>query len=161
VIEAKAFRTFIRLYSLFKNERLKANIKLNPLKALIKCVMTFVCPAWEFAAEIHLLKLQRLQNRVLRTTGNFSRRTSVRDLHVVFQIPYVYDYLTKLCRQQADVIQNHDNENYSTLGERLILYLPFLGNGFQLRVFLSRCILELSPTSATSELIALVIKPRH
>jgi hypothetical protein len=53
--------------------------------------MTYACPAWEFAAESHLLKLQRLQNRVLRTIGNFPRRTTVRDLHVAFQIPYVYD----------------------------------------------------------------------
>jgi hypothetical protein len=32
--------------------------------------MAYACPAWEFAAEIHLLKLQRLQNKVLRTIGN-------------------------------------------------------------------------------------------
>jgi hypothetical protein len=25
--------------------------------------MTYVCPAWEFAADTHLLKLQRLQQR--------------------------------------------------------------------------------------------------
>jgi hypothetical protein len=52
--------------------------------------MTYACPAWEFAAESHLLKLQRLQNKVLRTTGTtgtFPRRTSVRDMHVAFQIP--------------------------------------------------------------------------
>jgi hypothetical protein len=29
MIEAKAFRTFIRIYSLFKSERLSANIKLT------------------------------------------------------------------------------------------------------------------------------------
>jgi hypothetical protein len=69
--------------------------------------MTYACPAWDFAAESHLLKLQRLQNKVLRTIGSFPRRTSVRDMHVGFQIPYVYDYITKLCRQQAEVIQNH------------------------------------------------------
>jgi hypothetical protein len=33
---------------------------------------------------------ERLQNRVLRTIGNFPRRISVRDLQC-FQIPYVYD----------------------------------------------------------------------
>jgi hypothetical protein len=33
--------------------------------------MAYAFPAWEFAAEIHLLKLQRLQNAVLRTIGNF------------------------------------------------------------------------------------------
>jgi hypothetical protein len=79
--------------------------------------MTYACPAWEFAAESHLLKLQRLQNRVLRTIGNFPRRTSVCDLNVSFQIPYVHDYITKLCRQQAEVIDNHDNENVRNIGQ--------------------------------------------
>jgi hypothetical protein len=87
------------------------------MKALIKSVMTYACPAWEFAAESHLLKLQRLQNRVRRTIGNFPRRTSVRDLHVAFKIPYVYDYITKLCRQQAEIIQNHDNESVRKFGQ--------------------------------------------
>jgi hypothetical protein len=69
MIEAKAFRTFIRIYSLFKSERLSANIKLTLHKTLIRSVMTYACLAWEFAAEYHLLKLQRLQNKVLRTIG--------------------------------------------------------------------------------------------
>jgi hypothetical protein len=73
MIEAKAFRTFIRIYSLFKSERLSANVKLTLHKALIRSVMTYACPAWEFSAETHLLKLQRLQNRVLRTIGNFPK----------------------------------------------------------------------------------------
>jgi hypothetical protein len=47
------------------------------------------------AAESHLMKLQRLQNKVPRTIVNFPRHTSVRDMHVAFQIPYVYDYITK------------------------------------------------------------------
>jgi hypothetical protein len=72
MIEAKAFRTFIRIYSLFKSVRLSANIKLTLHKALIRSVMTYACPAWEFAAECHLLKLQRLQNRVLGTNWQFS-----------------------------------------------------------------------------------------
>jgi hypothetical protein len=73
--------------------------------------MTYACPAWEFAAQSHLLKLQRLLNRVLRAIGKSPRFTSVRDLHVAFHISHVYDYIMKLCRQQAEVIQNHDNKN--------------------------------------------------
>jgi hypothetical protein len=69
MIKAKAFRTFLRLCFLFKSERLSSHIKLTLHRALIRSVMTYACPAWEFAAEIHLLKLQRLQNRVLRTIG--------------------------------------------------------------------------------------------
>jgi hypothetical protein len=56
--------------------------------------LTYACPAWEFAADI--LKLQRLQNKVLRSIGNFPRRTPLRELHKAFSIPYIYDYMTKL-----------------------------------------------------------------
>jgi hypothetical protein len=28
-----------------------------------------------------------------------------------FQVPYIYDYITKLCRQQAEIIQNHETAN--------------------------------------------------
>jgi hypothetical protein len=62
------------------------------------------------------MKLQRLQTKVLRTIGNFPRRTPVRDVHMAFHLPYVYDYMKKLCRQQAEVIQNHDNENVHNIG---------------------------------------------
>jgi hypothetical protein len=75
----------------------------------IRSVMTYAFPAWEFAAECHLLKLQRLQNKVPRTIGKFPKRTSVRDMHKSFHMPYVYDYITKSCRQKAEVIQNHEN----------------------------------------------------
>jgi hypothetical protein len=75
-IEAKVFRTFPRLYSLFKSERLSIHIKLTLHRALIRSVMTYACPVWDFAAEIHLLKLQCLQNRVLCTTSNVPRHIS-------------------------------------------------------------------------------------
>jgi hypothetical protein len=57
-IEAKAFRTFIRIYPIFKNERLSTNIMFTLHKALISSAMTYACPACEFATENHLLKLQ-------------------------------------------------------------------------------------------------------
>jgi hypothetical protein len=79
--------------------------------------MIYACPAWEFAADTHLIKLQRLQYKVLRTLANFPTRTSVSDLHIAFKIPHVYDYITKLYRQEAEVIQNHDNENVPNIGE--------------------------------------------
>jgi hypothetical protein len=44
-ITLKAFRTFIRVYPLFKSERLTFH------KALIMPVMTYVCLAWHFAAD--------------------------------------------------------------------------------------------------------------
>jgi hypothetical protein len=79
--------------------------------------MTYACPAYEFAADIHLLKLQRLQNKVLRTIGNFSRRTPINNLGMTFKLPHVYDYITNLCRQQAEVVQNHENANVRNFGQ--------------------------------------------
>jgi hypothetical protein len=78
--------------------------------------LTYASPAWEFAANTHLIKLQRLQNKVIRTIGNYPRRTPVSDLHMAFQIQFVYDYITKLCKQQAEVIQNHENANVHNTG---------------------------------------------
>jgi hypothetical protein len=60
--------------------------------------------------KFHLLKLQRLQSKVLCTTGN-PKHTLVQDMHTAFHMPYVYDYKTKSCRQ-AEVIQNHENVRY-------------------------------------------------
>jgi hypothetical protein len=73
------------LYSkVSKIERLSTNIELNINKAVIRSVITYACSAWEFAAYTFLSKLQHLQNKVLRTIGNFPRCTSVRDLHTAF-----------------------------------------------------------------------------
>jgi hypothetical protein len=33
----------------------------------------------------------------------------------------MYDYVTKLCRQQAEVIQNHENTNVRNIGQGLNL----------------------------------------
>jgi hypothetical protein len=79
--------------------------------------MTYACPTWEFAADAYLMKLQRLQNRVLRAIAKLDWRTPVRDLHLAFKIPYVYDYITKLCRRQAEVILNHENPNVRAIGQ--------------------------------------------
>jgi hypothetical protein len=49
--------------------------------------MTYACPTWEHAAGAHPLKPRRLQNRVLRATGNLDWRTPARDLHVAFKRP--------------------------------------------------------------------------
>jgi hypothetical protein len=102
--EAKAFRTFNIIYSLSKSKRSSANIKLVHHKALIRSVMTYACPAWELAADTYLLKLQRLQNKGLHNTGNYLRCTSIRDLYTACNLPYVYDYVTELCREQVEVI---------------------------------------------------------
>jgi hypothetical protein len=99
-----------------KRDRLSTNSKLTLHKALIRS-MTYASPVWEFAADTHLMKLQCLQNKVLRTIGKFLRNTPIRDMHISFQIPDVYDYITKSCRPQAQVIQHQENIHVRNIGQ--------------------------------------------
>jgi hypothetical protein len=54
-----------------------------------------------------ILKLQRIQNGVLRAINNFGWHIEVREMHMALKITYI----TKLCRKHAEVIQNHSNPN--------------------------------------------------
>jgi hypothetical protein len=38
-------------------------------------------------------------------------------MHQAFNMPYVYYYIIKSCRQQTEVIQNHENVRYIGQGE--------------------------------------------
>jgi hypothetical protein len=64
----------------------------------------FCPPRLGIRRRLHLLKVQRLLNKISRAFGNFTRGTPVCDLHVAVKISYVYGFITKLCRQQAKVI---------------------------------------------------------
>jgi hypothetical protein len=57
--------------------------------------MTYACRTWDFTADSHLLKLQRLRNKVLCTIGNLPRRIPASDLCVAFKIPFLYDFVKK------------------------------------------------------------------
>jgi hypothetical protein len=48
--------------------------------------MIYACPSWEHAADAELLKLQHLQNRVLRAIANFDRRTPVPEMQMTLKI---------------------------------------------------------------------------
>jgi hypothetical protein len=65
------------------------------------------------------------QKRVLRAIGNIDRRTPVHDLHLALKISYVYDYITTLCRRQAEVILNHKNPNVRAIGQREVRHRKY------------------------------------
>jgi hypothetical protein len=110
-----------------------AEVQLTLYKALITSIMTYACHAWEFAENSYSFKLRRLQNKVPRTTGNLSRRTSTCYLHMAFKIPYLQDFVTKLSRQQATDILNHENVDIRNTGQgeaqRRKYKRPKLGGG--------------------------------
>jgi hypothetical protein len=80
--------------------------------------MTCASHAWEVVAGALLLKLQHFAKQGSPHHCQFSKaHTPARELHKAFGIPYIYDYLTKSCRQQAEVIQNHENANVRNIGQ--------------------------------------------
>jgi hypothetical protein len=52
---------------------------------------------------------------VCRTSAQAFPEDSVRDLHTAFNLPYVYDCIIKLCKQQAEVVQNHASEHVRSI----------------------------------------------
>jgi hypothetical protein len=104
MIEVMAFRAFITTYSLLKSKPLNINLKRTLHKALIRSIMTYACPAWEFASYNSLLKLQRVQKKVLCTIGNFLRHKSVCELHKAFNILYIYDY-NKVMQETSKIME--------------------------------------------------------
>jgi hypothetical protein len=49
--------------------------------------------------------------QVFHTIANFPRLAPLHNMHVAFQILYIYDCMTRICRKQSEVNQNHENEN--------------------------------------------------
>jgi hypothetical protein len=84
------------------------------------------------------MKLQHLKNKILCTIGKFTRSTLIRDMHISFKIAYLYDYITKLCRQQAQVIQYRENIHVRNIGQGKALHRKYkrlkLGGGMTIQV---------------------------
>jgi hypothetical protein len=63
------------------------------------------------------VKIAATAKQVHRTIGNFPRHIAVCKLHKAFNIPYIYNYITKLCRQQAEILQMHGKANVRSIGQ--------------------------------------------
>jgi hypothetical protein len=79
--------------------------------------MTHVCPTRKYSAYAHVLKLHRLQIKVLCAIGNLDRCTRVREMNVAFKAPHLHDYIAKLYRTQTEEILNHVNPNVCGIGQ--------------------------------------------
>jgi transcriptional antiterminator Rof (Rho-off) len=81
---------------------------------------------WVLAADSYLLKLQHLQNKFLRPIENFQRCTTLCDLHTAFNLPCAYHYITKLCKQEAEVIQIHENGHIRSTAEGQVSHRKYM-----------------------------------
>lgn len=73
---------------------------IKPPQKSHSSVMTYAFPNWEFAANTHLLKVQRLQKQVCPHSRQHSGYGFV---YVAFKIPYVDGWITKSCRWRVEL----------------------------------------------------------
>jgi hypothetical protein len=61
-----------------------------------------------------------------RIDDYFPGCTPVRDLHTAFNLSlYIHNYITKLCRRQAEVIQDHENQHVRSTREGEAIYRKY------------------------------------
>jgi hypothetical protein len=113
--EAKAFRTFTRVSSLFKSERLRADIKLTLHKALIRSVMT--CYPRLGICGRHPPQIAVPSKQGSPHYWTFSKAHAGTRFSHGFQPSVCIRLYNKLFRQQAEDIQNHDNECVRSIGQ--------------------------------------------
>jgi hypothetical protein len=75
--------------------------------------MTYACPAWEFAADRQpSTEIAAPAKQSSTHHWKFSKAQIDSRFAYGFQTSaYIYGYIIKLCRQQAEVIQNNENKN--------------------------------------------------
>jgi hypothetical protein len=85
-----------------------------------------------------------VKRSTLCTICNIPRRTLTRDLHMALKIPYLHDFIIKVCREQVAIILNHENVNIRiSQGEaRHIKYKSFKLGGGQPYYLVCGCILQ-------------------
>jgi hypothetical protein len=47
-----------------------------------------------------------------------------------FIIPYIYDFITKLCKHQAEVTQNYENDNVNNFGQDEAIHRNYMRLNF-------------------------------
>jgi len=112
-IEIKAFPTFIRVFSLFKSERLSANVNLTLHKALVRCIMNYASPPGNLVQISIFWNCSSCKTKPSSVLAIFQGARIDPRFACGFQNSVrVCDFVTKLCRQEVEIIQNHENVNF-------------------------------------------------
>lgn len=94
---ASARAQFALLYSLINyKSRLNIKTKVTMYKTFIRSALTYGAPAWCTLTKTDLTKVQRFQNRVLRTILHAPRYTPLHVLHRELEIETISQFLSKI-----------------------------------------------------------------
>ena len=96
----KCEKVFRSLYSLL-NRKSKLNIgnKILLYTTIIRPIITYASPVWNSCAKTHKMKLQRTQNKFLKTILNVPPWFRTRTLHSICQVPSIEKFTAKIVQK--------------------------------------------------------------
>jgi hypothetical protein len=89
--------------------------------------MTSASPDWKFRQTLLFFWCNACKTQFFARLTAIPMRTSIHDLHVAFQIPYLHDFIAKLRRRHSEVNQNHEKGNVRNIEHKIFKGLKFSG----------------------------------
>ena len=76
-----------------RRSRLTAKNKLLLVKQVIRPIMSYAAPVWTLAARTHIISLQRIQSRAIKTALSMPRRSPTAEIHAIADISLLDKYI--------------------------------------------------------------------
>lgn len=107
----KALKLLAMLYPLLNHKsKLNQTNKLTVFKAIIRSTLLYACPVWNDCAEVHLNKLQLIQNKCLKIIFNLPRNHPTHDLHRIAKVATIKDHVNKITQNFRKKLPLSENQ---------------------------------------------------
>lgn len=108
---SKAYQRFGMLYPMLKKESgINLKTALIVYKATILPLMTYGSPVWASTCNTNLKKLQKMQNKVLKTVTRACQYTRIKQLHSDLEVPMMCQHLHQLNEKFFQSARHHSND---------------------------------------------------
>ena len=112
----KAIGVMSNLFPIFNiNFKLSKHNKLILYTAMIRSILTYACPVWNFTCDSNIKKLQIVQNKCLRIIGNYPRYTPCYIMHEQLNIEYIYNFIRNISTNFFSKIKDNKNQLISNI----------------------------------------------
>jgi hypothetical protein len=107
----------VKLFPLLaRDSTLTVQNKLTLYKLSIRSILTYAAPVWSNTSSTNYRRLQTLQSKCLRVTGNLPKCTPIPLLHATFSIPPIRELIHLLTARFFDTTSSHKNPLVRAIG---------------------------------------------
>jgi len=104
------------LAPMLRTPTLKQSTRYHIYKAIIRAMMSYASAAWLHAAQVHLNRLQRVQNHALRLISGHDRSTRIMQIHEDTETPFLEEHLRRLQLQFWTRLRAHPDPEVQNIG---------------------------------------------